>query len=132
MHAKSLKDAMHSFVFQRMQEDHPLGRLILVQNNQAAFTFMSPSDIEQAQIEPQKFYQKVKMQERERVVQEMLQAHQMLIITGPTGVGKTHFINQYYPSAHFGEGAIQAWIDDQSQMPMLFIDEANMSFQHNW
>jgi len=127
--AKSLTHALHSFVFERMQDASATGNLILVQGEHQAFPFMTATkSIPTAKLadEPSK---KIKLAERSSAVQQSLENQPILILTGPTGVGKTHFMNQQYPDAHFGEDKITDWVKDTNNPAVLFIDEANMSYQ---
>ena len=128
--AKSLTHALHSFVFERMQDDSAKGNLILVQGEHQAFPFMTATESNPTAKPPVEPSKKIKLAERASAVQESLTNHPILILTGPTGVGKTHFMNQQYTNAHFGEDKITAWVEDKKNNPaVLFIDEANMSYQ---
>jgi len=127
--AKSLTHALHSFVFNRMQNAQSMGKLILVQGEHQPFPFMTATASEPKPVEKVEPALKIEFSDRAQAVNASLAKHPVLIMTGPTGVGKTHFMNEYYPNAHFGEGAIKNWIEDKKAQPILFIDEANMSYQ---
>lgn len=70
-------------------------------------------------------------QQRAKQVADVLIQHPWVVLVGPTGVGKTAFINRHYPQAYWGKEKIKEWLEDKTG-GTLFLDEANLETDMDW
>ena len=117
--ARDLAWSLHSFIIK-------YGSQIIIENGGEYFPFMENYEVTKNIVQVS---EEVRLDKRLEKFNEMIAANKVLILTGPTGVGKTHFMKEHFPEAFHGEKNISEWIKSQKTDPILFIDEANMS--HN-
>ena len=74
------------------------------------------------------------MAARSHALRQAMSSAPIILLTGPTGVGKSTFMLDHYAheqdiELHVGESSIEAWLSSQTvgQKKVLFIDEANIA-----
>lgn len=131
--SESLASALHPLLFKRAQEVNVSGKLIVVCDKPALFSSLNVVSSEVVREEERSvIYEQAQYSERFQKVEDILKNEPTVLLSGATGIGKTHFItNQWkkvYPQCHYGEEHLLDWVkDDQPGLKTLFIDEANIT-----
>lgn len=132
--SETLSLSLHDFLFRRMQDKSARGQLILVSESPAHFPLLSSQAtlVSSVKPKPSAISRDAVYESRFSVVDSVLSTEPSVLLTGATGVGKTHFIEtewrSAYPACHYGEESVLDWIRDEREgMKTLFIDEANIT-----
>lgn len=132
--SSELAATLHPLLVERSLSNAPCGKLILLHDNKELFPIM-PEAIKNNVLHHQEkaFIQtKAEFDERFEKVDHVLKDSCFVLLSGPTGAGKTHFVQNDWqqgdPHCHYGESSIEKWARDRRLgIKTLFIDEANIT-----
>lgn len=129
----SMSAALQNFLHQRAKQLETKGSLILLTSEEQAAKYALPLVVhhsDAAEIEPAPPVT-IAYEERLTALEQTLAYHPFLILSGPSGIGKTHFMLHDVKDkhhCHFGEDATLQWLEDsRAGIKILFIDEANIT-----
>lgn len=130
--SESLSAALHPVLYKRVHAQHPQGKLVVVSDKPALFSSLSVTPVE-ARVEAARpaIHEQAQYPERLQKVHSILKNEPTVLLSGATGVGKTHFIANAWmaahPACHYGEEHLIDWLQDtRAGLKTLFIDEANI------
>ena len=131
---QEVADAVQTIMFKRMQQDNPPGKLIVFSKTPKQFNAFPEIPIPDAmQVAPKTLDQLVDYENRFEAVTAALKDHPFVLLTGATGIGKTHFVSRTWKAAHpacyYGEKQIISFLESISSdgLITLYINEANLS-----
>ncbi|MDP1548070.1 MAG: hypothetical protein Q8L87_18825, partial [Anaerolineales bacterium] len=127
-----LAQALQALIYTRLSADETRGRLWLAPEDTDAFSFMTLTEGSVEPLAPTAFCVSASYEERYNEVFSLLKNHPFALLTGATGVGKTHFVTHdwqlRHPNCHYGDDKILEWLEDKRPgLKTLFIDEANLT-----
>ena len=135
---QELADAVQTIMFERMQQDNPPGKLIVFSKTPKQFKAFPEIPIPDAmQVAPKTLDQRVDYENRFEAVEAALKDHPFVLLTGATGIGKTHFVSRTWkdkhPACYYGEKQIVNFLEDDSSdgLITLYLNEANLA-NKNW
>lgn len=131
---QELADAVQAMMFERMQQENPPGTLIVLsQANHPFKAFPKISLGDCMRVVPKTLDVQVDYDKRLEAVETVLNEHPFVLITGATGIGKTHFVSRTWkdkhPVCYYGEKQIVNFLENKStdEFITLYINEANLA-----
>lgn len=131
--SQELADVVQTVMFDRLQAENPPGQLIVYSQTPERFPSLIDKPFPAAMLPHTIQLDKtVAYEERLSAVEQALAQHPFVLLTGATGVGKTHFVSRLWkdahPACHYGEAQISAFLEDKSEgLISLYINEANLA-----
>ena len=131
---QELADAVQTIMFRRLQNPEPKGQLIIFSDTPKLFKAFPETTLPDViKITPKILDKVVDYEQRLDAVEAALEDHPFVLITGASGIGKTHFISHdwkaKHPNYYYGEQQIINFLEDQSSEGLitLYINEANLA-----
>ncbi len=127
-----MQAAIQKFLFERTRSKQHEGVFCVLTQNEHEYSFMSP--VMDNAPAPQKKYPEtatVTYENRLPAVIQAIEEHPFVILSGASGIGKTHFmlhdLSKHY-QYYFGENQLEAALNDKRPgIKLLCIDEANLT-----